>query len=176
MASQAHPEIAPTDTELLQAQADLWRHSLCYLTSMALKCAVELGIPTAIYRLGGTTSLPSLTTELSIPQSKLPYLGRLMRFLASSWVFTANTSTGQATYGLNLQSKLLVDGIALDGDAHQKAIVLTTTSRYYIDAVLGLASRFKDTPPPLKSSFEDLHGATLFEDSVPGSGISQAIK
>lgn len=132
MAAQTDPiMVAPTDTELLQAQGDLWRHSLCYLTSMALKCAVELGIPTAIHRLGGAATLPSLATELSIPQSKLPFLGRIMRFLASSGVFTADDSSGEGiTYGHNLLSKLLVDGIVLDGDAHQKAIVLTTTSRY----------------------------------------------
>ncbi|CAO2147317.1 unnamed protein product [Urochloa humidicola] len=167
MAAQDHPMVVPTDAELLQAQADLWRHSLSYLTSMALKCAVELGIPTAIHRLGGAATLPSLVAELSIPKSKLPFLGRLMRFLASSGAFTAGHSTGEATYGLNLLSKLLVDGVFLDGDAHQKAIVLTTNSRYYVEAALGLASWFKkDTPPPVKSPFEDLHGATLFEDSM----------
>ena len=48
----------PTDAELLQAQADLWRHSLYYLTSMGLRCAVELEIPTTIHHLGGVTTLP----------------------------------------------------------------------------------------------------------------------
>nr|CAB3491031.1 unnamed protein product [Digitaria exilis] len=167
MAAQTHPMVLPTDTELLKAQADLWRHSLCYLTSIALKCAVELGIPTAIYRLGGAATLSSLATELSIPQSKFPFLGRIMRFLTSSGIFTTDDSSGEGTYNLNLLSKLLVDGIVLDGDAHQKAIVLTTTSRYYMEAALGLASWLKkDTSPPVTSPFQDLHGATLFDDSM----------
>jgi len=76
--------IAPTDAELLQAQADLWRHSLYYLTSMALKCAVELHIPTAIHDLGGSTTLPDLVTALSLPKTKLPFLGRIMRLLVTS--------------------------------------------------------------------------------------------
>uniref|UniRef100_J3N7N9 Plant methyltransferase dimerisation domain-containing protein n=1 Tax=Oryza brachyantha TaxID=4533 RepID=J3N7N9_ORYBR len=48
--------LAPTDDELLQAQADLWRHSLYYLTSMTLRCAAMLGVPTAIHRLGSSST------------------------------------------------------------------------------------------------------------------------
>jgi hypothetical protein len=52
MAADFKTIIVPTDADLLQAQADLWRHSLYYLTSMALKCAVEL-----------TSQLLSITLE-----------------------------------------------------------------------------------------------------------------
>jgi len=72
MAADSRTIVAPTDAELLQAQADLWRHSLYYLTSMALKCAVELHIPTAIHNLGAA-SLPDLVTALSLPQTKLSH-------------------------------------------------------------------------------------------------------
>uniref|UniRef100_A0A453IWR1 Plant methyltransferase dimerisation domain-containing protein n=1 Tax=Aegilops tauschii subsp. strangulata TaxID=200361 RepID=A0A453IWR1_AEGTS len=57
MAAQAPTMAVPTDTQLIQAQAGLWRHSLCHLTAIALRCAVQLGIPTAIHRLGVTSCL-----------------------------------------------------------------------------------------------------------------------
>ncbi|TVU25739.1 hypothetical protein EJB05_28246, partial [Eragrostis curvula] len=167
MAAEAHPMIVPTDAEVLQAQADLWRHSLCYLTSLALKCAVELGIPTAIHRLGGAISLPSLVAELSLSPAKLPFLERLMRLLASSGVFAVGNSSEEETYRLNPLSCLLVDGVVIDGNAHQKAIVLAANSRHYIEAALGLANWFKkDTQLSSKSPFEEVHGAALFEDSM----------
>ena len=168
MAAQA--DLVPTDAELLQAQADLFRHSLCYLTPMALKCAVELGIPTAIHRLGGAASLPDLTTALSLPPAKLPFLGRLMRLLVTSGVFAVEDSSKVAIYRLNTLSYLLVDGFLVDGNgnASQKAFVLTTSSRHFIEAAMGLADWFKKdvaSSSPL-SSFEDLHGATLFDESM----------
>ncbi|CAL4979547.1 unnamed protein product [Urochloa decumbens] len=109
--------VVPSDEELLQAQADLWRHSLCYLTPFALRCAVELGIPTAIHRLG-----------------------------------------------INPESYLLVDGIPDEVHINHTSLVLSATSKRYIDAAMGLADWFKKdvvTPP-----FEELHGATLFHESL----------
>ena len=90
MAGQARTLEVPTDAELLQAQADLWRHSLYYLSSLGLRCAVELEIPTTIHHLGGVTTLPDLMSALSLPSGKLPFLGRLMRMLVTSGVFAAD--------------------------------------------------------------------------------------
>ncbi|KAM0867847.1 hypothetical protein ACQ4PT_041705 [Festuca glaucescens] len=164
MAAQAPTMAVPTDAQLIQAQADLWRQSLCFLTPMALRCAIQLGIPTAIHRLGGTASLPDLVTALSLPPSKTPYLGRLLRMLVTSGTLA---STEAGIYCLNAVSYLLVDGIVVDGEASQKAIVLATSSRHYLEAALGLADWFKkDTPPPLPSPFEHVHGAALFEESM----------
>ncbi|VAH87113.1 unnamed protein product [Triticum turgidum subsp. durum] len=163
MAAHAPTMAVPTDAQLIQAQADLWRHSLCHLTAIALRCAVQLGIPTAIHRLGGTTSLPELVTALSLPPSKTPYLGRVLRLLATSG---ALASPKEGTYSLVPLSYLLVDGVFIDGEASQKAIVLATTSRHYIEAALGLADWFKKDIAPSPSPFEDVHGATLFEESM----------
>ncbi|WVZ62064.1 hypothetical protein U9M48_011852, partial [Paspalum notatum var. saurae] len=161
MSAEANTLPVPSDAELLQAQADLWRHSLCYLTPMALRCAVELGIPTAIYNLGGGATAAELITALSLPSSKLPFLRRLLRLLAASGVFTADATT----YRINAVSYLLVDGVA-DDDRHinHKAFVLTATSTRYMDAAMGLAGWFKkDVAAP---AFEDVHGATLLHESM----------
>ncbi|CAN6169742.1 unnamed protein product [Urochloa humidicola] len=162
--------IAPTDAELLKAQADLWRHSLYYLTSMALKCAVELHIPTAIHNLGGSTTLPDLVTALSLPKIKLPFLGRLMRLLVTSGVFASDGSNGdgkEAVYRLNPLSWLLVDGVESEDHTYQKYYVLATCSRHYVEASLSLADWFrKDLPEPVPSPFEDLHGVPLAHEST----------
>ncbi|CAN6362842.1 unnamed protein product [Urochloa humidicola] len=163
MAAQAPSIVVPTDAELLQAQADLWRHSLCYLKSMALKCAVELGIPTAIYRLGGSASILDLITALSLPVVKQQFLSRLMRLLASSGVFSV-VDTTEAIYSLSPLSYLLVDGIAADGHMNHAPFLLTVTAKHYIDLAMGLTDWFKQdakTPP-----FDHVHGASLFEESM----------
>ncbi|XP_044428259.1 probable O-methyltransferase 2 [Triticum aestivum] len=64
MAAQADTIEVPTDTELLQAQADLWRHSLYYLSSMGLRCPFHdnLGIATILRECGDIfKGLESLT-------------------------------------------------------------------------------------------------------------------
>uniref|UniRef100_J3MKX8 O-methyltransferase domain-containing protein n=1 Tax=Oryza brachyantha TaxID=4533 RepID=J3MKX8_ORYBR len=168
MASRPTPAL-PSDTELIQAQAELWRHSLLYLKQMTFKCAIELGIPTAIHNLGGTASLPELSVALSLPPAKQPYLTRLMRQLASSGVFTV-VDGGDAmsgTYGLTPLSSILIDGVRIDGDAHQEAIVLALSSKYYVEAAMGLTDWFrKDHATPIPSPFEDVHGAVPFEESM----------
>nr|CAB3489461.1 unnamed protein product [Digitaria exilis] len=167
MATASQTIIAPTDAELLQAQADLWRHSLYYLTSMALKCAVELHIPTAIHNLGGATSLPNLVTALSLPESKLPFLRRLMRLLVTSGIFVSDSNAEVETYGLNPLSWLLVEGVESEDHTYQKYFVLGTVSRHYVETGLSLADWFKkDLPAPVPSPFEELHGVPLVHETT----------
>ncbi|CAO2144749.1 unnamed protein product [Urochloa humidicola] len=156
-------KVVPSDEELLQAQADLWRHSLCYLTPFALRCAVELGIPTAIHRLGRAASPSDLITALSLP-SKLPFLRRLLRLLGTVGIFTVDKSTDEELYGINPVSYLLVDGIPDEVHINHTSLVLAATSKRHIDTAMGLADWFKKdvvTPP-----FDELHGATLFHESL----------
>ncbi|KAK3119993.1 hypothetical protein QOZ80_9AG0679150 [Eleusine coracana subsp. coracana] len=164
MAAQAQSTVVPTDAELLQAQAELWHHSLSYLTSMALKCAVELGIPTAIHRLGGAASVPDLITGLSLPSAKLPFLGRLMRLLATSGVFAADNSTQEEMYRINALSYLLVEGVTDDRHINHTSYVRTAASSRYIEAALQLPDWFKkDVPTP---PFEHHHGVKLFHETM----------
>ncbi|CAM0145536.1 unnamed protein product [Urochloa decumbens] len=154
----------PTDAELLQAQADLWRHSLYYLTSMSLRCAVQLGIPTAIHRNGGSATAQDLITALSLPSSKLPFLRRLMRLLAASGIFTVDNSGDESIYSLSPMSFLLADEIPHDEHINHSSMVLSATSTHCVQAALGLADWFKKdvaTPP-----FKELHGVTLFHESM----------
>jgi hypothetical protein len=138
---------------------------------MALKCAVELHIPTAIHDLGGATTLPDLVTALSLPKTKLPFLGRLMRLLVTSGIFASDGSNNgdgaEAVYRLNPVSWLLVEGVESEDHTYQKYYVLGTCSRHYVDASLSLAEWFKkDLPEPVPSPFEDLHGVPLVHEST----------
>uniref|UniRef100_A0A0E0F3Z2 O-methyltransferase domain-containing protein n=1 Tax=Oryza meridionalis TaxID=40149 RepID=A0A0E0F3Z2_9ORYZ len=145
---------------------------------MALRCAVKLGIPTAIHRLGGeeaAASMPELMAALSLPASKQPFVRRLMRLLATSGVFAADGCVVDERYRLTPLSRILVDGVAAADDHHhhvlQTPFVLTATSRQYVEAALGLDEWLrKDAPPapaPVPSPFEDAHGAPLFDEATP---------
>ncbi|KAF7019788.1 hypothetical protein CFC21_032927 [Triticum aestivum] len=98
---------------------------------------------------------------LSLPPSKTPFLGRLLWLLAKSDVLA---SAEAGVYGLTPLSYLLVDGILVDGEARQMAFPLAATSRYHMEATLGLADWFKKdvAQPP----FDHVHGATQFEESM----------
>ncbi|XP_037461827.1 probable O-methyltransferase 2 [Triticum dicoccoides] len=169
MAAQAQTIEVPTDAELLQAQADLWRHSLYYLSSMGLRCAVELEIPTAIHRLGGAASLPDLMSALSLPSVKMPFLRRVMCVLVTSGVFAADNDSGsEAIYRLTPLSRILVHGVVADEHHSQKYFVIGVTSPHYTEAAMGLAGWFKkDHEPPVPSPFEDIFGVPLCDDRTP---------
>ncbi|CAN6203426.1 unnamed protein product [Urochloa humidicola] len=115
--------MASTDDELLEAEAMLWCHALAYLKSMALQCAITLGIPNAIHRRGGDASLPELHAAVPVAATKRPCLSRLMRFLAASGIFAEATTPPDAAaaaagggggprYRLTAASRLLVDADA----------------------------------------------------------------
>nr|CAB3489122.1 unnamed protein product [Digitaria exilis] len=134
---------------------------------MALKCSVELHIPTAIHNLGGAASLPDLVTALSLPQSKLPFLRRLMRLLVTSGIFVADSNAEVETYRLNPLSWLLVEGVEAEDHTYQKYFVTATVSRHYLEAGLSLADWFKkDLHAPLPSPFEELHGVPLVHETT----------
>ena len=164
--------VRPSDAELLQAQADLWRVSLSYLTPMSLRCAVELGIPTAIHRHGGAASPADLITALSLPSAKLPFIRRLLRLLAVAGVFTVDKTTAEERYCINPVSYLLVDGIPDEVHINHTSLVLACTSTRYLEAAMGLAELFKKdvvTPPfeELASSMGRLCSKRAWRASTP---------
>lgn len=105
-----------------QGQLDLWNHAIGYIKSQALECAMELRIPDAIVRCGGTATLEELLTSTKIPPSNLPYLRRLMPALTAKRIFSVrhqpNTGHGEGgtdqpaskgpVYELTVASRLLV--------------------------------------------------------------------
>ncbi|KAK0577954.1 hypothetical protein LWI29_002833 [Acer saccharum] len=74
--------------ELFQAQSHLYKHIFNYISSMSLKCAVELGIPDILHNHGGQPiTLPELVSALKIQPTKAGSIYRLMRLLVHSGFF-----------------------------------------------------------------------------------------
>lgn len=115
------PRAIPSE-ELMQAQAEIWRLSYSYIKSMALRCAVKLGIPSAIHRCGDATTLTQLLAALPLPKTKRTHLSRLMRLLTELGIFTKDdvveaNGGGEAgvVYRLTPVSRLLVHDVEANG-------------------------------------------------------------
>ncbi|XP_015873998.3 trans-resveratrol di-O-methyltransferase [Ziziphus jujuba] len=110
----------PEGSESFQAQSHLYKHIFNYISSMSLKCAVELGIPDIIHNHGRPITLPDLVTALQIHPSKTSFVYRLMSLLVHSDFFAAtlplhtNQEQGdhnkgeEAAYDLTPSSRLLL--------------------------------------------------------------------
>lgn len=73
--------------DLLEDQAFIWNYTFSFIRSMALKCAVELGIPDIIHNHGGAMTLQELTKALPIHSTKTHYVSRIMSLLVHSGFF-----------------------------------------------------------------------------------------
>ncbi|CAN1809173.1 Probable O-methyltransferase 3 [Linum perenne] len=67
--------------ELLDGQNKIWGHSLAYINTMTVQCAIELGIVDVIHSHGRPITLGELVTALRISPMKSAFLARLMRML-----------------------------------------------------------------------------------------------
>ncbi|OVA00532.1 O-methyltransferase [Macleaya cordata] len=102
--------------ERLQGQADIWSHMFAFADSMALKCAVELGIPDIINSHGRPITISEITdaiiTVSPVPSSSpdTNCLSRVMRLLVRKRIFSVqiHPESGQTLYGLTPSSKWLL--------------------------------------------------------------------
>lgn len=76
--------------ELAEAHTSLLNLQFGYVNSMAIKCAVDLGIPNIINSHGSSISLLDLAAAIPIPLVKVPHLLRLLRLLVHLGVFTVD--------------------------------------------------------------------------------------
>lgn len=75
-------------SELHHAQIHVTKHVNNYLSSMALKSAVELGIADAIHNHGKAMTLSELASSLKLHPSQVTVLQRFMRLLTHNGFFT----------------------------------------------------------------------------------------
>ncbi|KAL6858761.1 hypothetical protein ACP4OV_017763 [Aristida adscensionis] len=142
--------------EFEQAHAELRNLGFGYLKSMALQCAINLGIPDAIHKLGGSASLADLLAAVPVPEHRKPYLPRLLRFLAATGIVSLDVPSSAAdecaaagddeapaasVYRLTPVSRLLVDGV--DGRTSLSPLMLLQTSKYQVTASLHLSAWFE---------------------------------
>ncbi|KAJ6795175.1 tabersonine 16-O-methyltransferase-like [Iris pallida] len=133
--------------ELLQSQTLLWSHIFNYIDSMALKCAVELGIPDAIHNHGPHITLAELMSSLSLSPTKTPHMRRLMRMLTHSRIFACS---GEEVYSLTPLSELLVErNKNKDHTCSLNGFVLAMLHPVFLNSFQSMSDWFKgneDTP------------------------------
>ncbi|KAL2321109.1 hypothetical protein Fmac_030078 [Flemingia macrophylla] len=100
------------ESELYHAQIHLYKHVYNFVSSMALKSAIELGIADAIHGNGKPMTLSELASALKLHPSKVGVLHRFMRLLTHNGFFTKTSEEEEEAYALTPSSKLLVRGKA----------------------------------------------------------------
>ncbi|KAF6985595.1 hypothetical protein CFC21_003436, partial [Triticum aestivum] len=151
------------DQGLLDAQLELWHHTLGYVKSMALKSALELGIADAIHRQGGAATLSQIAATATLHPSKISCLRRLMRVLTVSGVFGVEHSgdggvEGEAVYALTPASRLLV-GSASANMVHVTKMLLHPI---IVSPFSDLGTWFQNELPE-PDLFKVKHGKTFWE-------------
>ncbi|TVU05653.1 hypothetical protein EJB05_48824, partial [Eragrostis curvula] len=160
--------------ELQQAYVELCNLTLCYLKSMALQCAVELGIPNAIHATAVLFKLEHFITPVSPYRRTMiiqrrPYLPRFMRYLAMTGIIAHDTSAiGEDVYRLTPLSHLLVDDVLVNGCTSLASFVLTHTWKPTVTAAMHLSDWFKgdDGPAalvPAEMPFKTAYGMDMWE-------------
>ncbi|XP_016504996.1 trans-resveratrol di-O-methyltransferase-like [Nicotiana tabacum] len=98
-------------SELFKAQVHIYKHAFAYANSMALNCAIQLGIPDIVHNHKKPITLPELVSALKLPSSKSIGIHRLMCLLVHSGFFaTAKIDENSETDGyiLTTPSRLLL--------------------------------------------------------------------
>ncbi|RDX61754.1 putative O-methyltransferase 3, partial [Mucuna pruriens] len=99
-------------TKLLPAYTHVDDHSLRFINSMTLKCAIDLSIPDVIHKYGQPMPLSQLIASLPIHSSKACFIHRLMRILTHSGFFSEHKvmeeDEQEVRYVLTDASKLLL--------------------------------------------------------------------
>ncbi|KAF7011212.1 hypothetical protein CFC21_025543 [Triticum aestivum] len=170
---QLEDKLAMSSDELLEAQLELYHHGLAFVKSLALKAAIDLGIPDAIHSRGGGGATPSeLATDIGIHPTKLPNLRRLMRVLTTSGVFSVSGSGDAACYKLTRVSRLLVSG-------GLSPMVVGFLYPHYVAALSDMREWFTDEQATAVSLFEVANGRTLWEmaasDPTTGTAFQAAM-
>ncbi|VAI52670.1 unnamed protein product [Triticum turgidum subsp. durum] len=149
-------EVSPQ--ELLESLAELQNHVLGYVKATSLKCAVDLGIPAAIHKRGGTATLADIAADAKVHPAKVADLRRMMALLSASGIFTTTTAAGAGDD----------DGAADDTAAMQYG--LTTTGRFLVGwrNLSPVAPFFVN--PLIVSSFFDLPAWLRSEPAPAGAG------
>ncbi|WVZ62435.1 hypothetical protein U9M48_012189, partial [Paspalum notatum var. saurae] len=171
-----------TGAEHSQAEAELWCHSFGYLKSMALRCAIKLGIPNAIHRRGGAATLSELHATVPVAASKRPCLSRIMSFLAVSGLFReevivpADAADGGETtaaprYHLTAASRLLVDDDDDTKGGHRACVsplLILCTSPFHFTASQHMAEWLQEEDGAAavsaeRTPFMMAHGAGFYD-------------
>ncbi|KAK4738081.1 hypothetical protein R3W88_001778 [Solanum pinnatisectum] len=142
-----------TSTELLHAQAQIWNYIFNFVSSSAIRCAFQLGIPDVLYKHDKPMCLSDISAELSVVNSsKVSFLPILMRFLVQSGFLNQH----EDHYSLTPASRLL----AKDDPFNVRSLLLLNHGQAFSKAWPELSDWFQnDSPTP----FHTAHGKSLWD-------------
>ncbi|XP_037454185.1 acetylserotonin O-methyltransferase 1-like [Triticum dicoccoides] len=167
---QAENEVMSAD-DRLQAQLELYHHSLAFVKSMALRAAADLRIPEAIHRRGGTATLSDIASDTGIHATKLAHLRRLMRVLTITGIFS---SSSDAVFKLTPVSRLLAEGGQSSCNL-SPVVVGVFVNPVAVTALLSIPKWFTDERAAALSLFEVAHGCTRWEMAAKEKGDSSLL-
>ncbi|KAG6474842.1 trans-resveratrol di-O-methyltransferase-like [Zingiber officinale] len=163
------------DAELWRAHTRVWNVLFSYVKSMALKCAVELGVADVLHAGGGghPMALSVLASQLSVPPSRTAALGRVMRLLVHSGFFTRTTASGEEeeAYALTpISTALLVKEKpeCLNNLVLLELHPILSSPMHYLSQWLTDA-----TAAAAPTSFEKFHGASIFGLAAENAEINR---
>ncbi|WCJ27109.1 Pluviatolide O-methyltransferase [Euphorbia peplus] len=139
--------------ELFQAQSHIYKHMYLYMESMALKCAVQLGIPDIIHKHQNPVNLLDLASQLHVPSTKMNPLERVMHILVHSGFFKQE----EEGYVLTPSSVLLVKDSGL---TDLSSLVLTMLDPALVSPCFSLSEWFRSNE---LTPFETYHGKSFWE-------------
>lgn len=146
------------NSEKMQGYTELHNYGLSHLKSSALRCAVELGIPSAIDRRGGAATVSDILTETGVHTGKISYLRRLMRVLVVSGIIDESSPVGESdtVYMLTPASRLLVHNGASTSNDMSALMLHLTRPETTMSTFFKLEEWFKE--PTSATPFEKIHG------------------
>uniref|UniRef100_A0A0E0MG32 O-methyltransferase domain-containing protein n=1 Tax=Oryza punctata TaxID=4537 RepID=A0A0E0MG32_ORYPU len=159
---------------MVGAFALLYHHVFSYIKPMALKCAVELGIPDAIHRRGGAATLTDIAADTGVHASRLTDLRCLMKLLTTSGMFGAAAATdaggepATTVYTLTAASGLVVGPRGLSTVVRFAAGPVAVSPFFDMHAWLRAApptpgQALAAPPPAARSLFELAHGRSRWD-------------
>ncbi|XVF61552.1 hypothetical protein PTKIN_Ptkin08bG0138900 [Pterospermum kingtungense] len=102
-------------------QAEILEYMDNFVESMALRCAVELGVAGVLnsHPHGQNHPMSEIADRIASPSLDIDGLSRVMRFLSCKKVFdaTIDKESGEVMYGLNNSSKWLLTNSESDDQA-----------------------------------------------------------
>ncbi|KAF3635715.1 Tabersonine 16-O-methyltransferase [Capsicum annuum] len=141
-------------SELLQAQAQIWNHIFSFISSSALRCAVELDIPDVLYKHGKPMHLSDLSAELSlVDPSKVTFLPNLIRFLVHSGLLNQHDDD---CYSLTPASRFLVKNEPLN----LRSLLVFTHDPFIQKAWFELGNWYKNDFP---TTFHTAHEKSFWD-------------
>ncbi|KAJ8573644.1 hypothetical protein K7X08_010155 [Anisodus acutangulus] len=159
-----------TSAELLGAQAQIWNYIFNFISSSAVKCALQLGILDVLYKHDKPMCLSDLSVELSVVNSsKVSFLPILMRFLVHSGFLNQH----EDHYFLTPASRLL----AKNEPFNVRSLLLVNHDPVLSKAWLELSAWFQNDSP---TAFHTAHGKSFWdylegEPSVLGDILNDAL-